>query len=64
MFSVALGDSFGTSKLLRHGGNVIETVAGHPGEQRLHVMRALGLYVLANFGKPLIPEGHVLTLFS
>jgi hypothetical protein len=38
MFSVALGDSFRASKRLWHGGNVIEAIASHAGEQRLHIM--------------------------
>jgi hypothetical protein len=38
MFSIALGDSFWTSKGFWHGSNVIETIAGHAGEQRLHIM--------------------------
>jgi hypothetical protein len=59
MLSVALSNSFRASKRLWHGSNVIEAIAGHAGEQRLHVMRALSLNVLANFGEPLTPKGHV-----
>src|SRR5262249_11594213 len=59
MFPVALSDSFRAAKRLWDSSNVIETVAGHAGEQRLHIMCALGLNVLANFGKPVTAKGHV-----
>jgi hypothetical protein len=37
-FPVALSDSFRAAKRLWDSSNVIETVAGHAGEQRLHIM--------------------------
>src|SRR5262249_46507855 len=59
MFPVALSDSFRAAKRLWDSSNVIETVAGHAGEQRLHIMCALGLNAPANFGKPVTAKGHV-----
>ena len=38
MVSVALSNSFRTSKRLRHGSDVIEAISRHAGEQRLHIM--------------------------
>jgi hypothetical protein len=38
MVSVALSNSFRTSKRLRHGSDVIEAIAGHASEQRLHIV--------------------------
>jgi hypothetical protein len=62
MFRVSLRHLLGADEGLRHAANIVEAIGGHSPKQLFHIVRALGLDVLAKNSEPFLWYPHLATL--
>ena len=62
MFPISLGHLFRADEGLRHATNIVKAIGGHPLKELLHIVRALGLDMLAKDGEPFLWYPHPASL--
>ena len=62
MFQISLGHPLRSDEGLRHAANIVKAIGGHSFKEFLHIVRALGLDVLAKDGEAFLWYPHPVNL--